>query len=114
MPRPPPPEHAGTRSSSGRPGGCGLKPRGSKDLLHRGRSHTHSELSALSLDPHVAPSWVLPCHAADELPECWVDGRAAQALLLVRPFPPHEFSVPTQQGGGRHDEGSPALPRQHA
>jgi hypothetical protein len=87
------------------PAGCGLEPRGPKDLLHRGRSHAHPELSALPLDPHVPPSWVLPCHAADERRECRVDGRAAEALLLERPFPPHEFSVPTQQGGGRHDEG---------
>src|SRR6266545_3575390 len=96
------------------PAGCGLEPRGPKDLLHRGRSHTHPQLSALPLDPHVPPSWVLPCHPADELPECRVDGRAAEAFLLVRPFPPYELSVPTQQGGGRHDEGSPPMPRHHA
>jgi len=40
----------------------------------------------------------VPCHAADDRPNCWVDGRAAEPFLFVRPFPPHEFSVPTQQG----------------
>src|SRR6266508_1152252 len=96
------------------PAGCGLEPRGPKDLLHRGRSHAHPELSALPLDPHIAPSRVLPCHTADERRDCRVDWRTAEAILLVRPFPPHEFSVPTHQGGGRHDEGSPPMPRQHA
>src|ERR1035438_5437067 len=70
-------------------------------------SQTHAALAKLTLDAPVAPPRVLPGQARDERSHLFVDGRATQRAMGVRPPSRHQPPVPGQQGCRRHAEGSP-------
>jgi hypothetical protein len=54
----------------------GRKTVGKQDAPDRAGRHTQAELQQLAGDPWVAPAWVLPCEAQNELADAIIDSRS--------------------------------------
>src|SRR6266511_5176492 len=90
----------------------GRKTGGKQDAPDCARRHTQAELQQLAGDPWVAPAWVLPCEAQNELADPIIDGRTARASTRLRPLASHEFPMPAQKRLWRHDQAASAWLRQ--
>jgi len=69
----------------------------------------------LAPDPHAAPPSVLPGELQDEVSGVRIKRRSSSgAFPPIRPFPPHQLSVPPQQRLGAHHERGPGRSLQGA
>jgi len=94
--------------------GGGPRPGRPEQGADRRRADADPGLAQLALDPDAAPARVLPGESQDERAEFGVDRRPAGATgPAVRPLPPHELAVPTEQGRRGDEEGDPAVTPEH-
>ena len=105
----------GLGSKELRPRGAGRPRRRAKvvtaqDIANARRRDGHAELAALAHDAKVAPAGVVLGQANYEGNDLVIQGVRRLARLRIRPGPSDEFSVPTEQRGGRDEERRPALP----
>ncbi len=73
-----------------------------------------AELLELAHDSQVAPAWVLPCQANDQLDRLMGQGRAAGASVGIGPSSSNEGTMPAKDRLGRDEEGCPSLTRDEA
>jgi len=92
--------------------GCGSESLFEKDSPNGGCPHMDAEFAELALDPDVAPTGVLCCHADRERADLGIEPRAAGSLLAVGPLSFDELAVPTKERLRCDDEARPPVLRQ--
>jgi hypothetical protein len=99
--------------AGGRPPWRGVQPMAAQRGADHRRRDAHAKAEQLALDALVAPAWVLPGEADDQLLDVLVQRRPAGLVMRVGPRPGHAPPVPAPQRLGRDEEARPAGPGQH-